>query len=45
MNMPNGSRACEIGKRGETLVIMLAGGDKRTQNRDMRTALELAREL
>jgi len=31
--------------RGETLVILLAGGDKRTQNRDIRTALELAREL
>ena len=32
-------------QRGETLVILLAGGDKRTQNRDIRTALELAREL
>lgn len=31
--------------RGETLVILLAGGDKRTQNRDIRKALELAREL
>lgn len=31
--------------RGETLVILLAGGDKRTQNRDIRTALELARGL
>ena len=27
----------------EALVILLAGGDKRTQNRDIRTALELAR--
>jgi putative addiction module killer protein len=32
-------------QRGETLVILLAGGDKRTQNRDIRKALELAREL
>jgi putative addiction module killer protein len=32
-------------KRGETLVILLAGGDKRTQDRDIKTALELAREL
>jgi len=32
-------------QRGETLVILLAGGDKRTQNRDIKTALELAREL
>jgi len=30
-------------QRGETLVILLAGGDKRTQNRDIRTAQELAR--
>ncbi len=88
MNMPNGSKVSEIGKRGlalihesvacrwatlamynrwekesqncvstmvlgteyisfsaETLVVLLAGGDKRTQNRDIRKALELAREL
>jgi len=32
-------------QRGQTLVILLAGGDKRTQDRDIRTALELAREL
>ena len=32
-------------QRGETLVVLLAGGDKRTQNRDIRKALELAREL
>jgi putative addiction module killer protein len=32
-------------QRGERLVILLAGGDKRTQNRDIKTALELAREL
>lgn len=31
--------------RGETVVILLAGGDKRTQARDIRTALELARPL
>ena len=32
-------------RRGETLVILLAGGDKRTQERDIQTALKLAREL
>jgi putative addiction module killer protein len=32
-------------QHGETLVILLAGGDKRTQNRDIKRALELAREL
>jgi putative addiction module killer protein len=32
-------------QRGRTLVVLLAGGDKRTQNRDVRTALEMAREL
>ena len=31
--------------RGETLVILLAGGDKNTQARDIRTALDLARGL
>lgn len=30
---------------GEDLVILLAGGDKRTQDRDIRTALSLARTL
>jgi putative addiction module killer protein len=32
-------------QREETIVILLAGGDKRTQDRDIKTALELAREL
>jgi putative addiction module killer protein len=32
-------------QRGGTFVILLAGGDKQTQNRDIRTALELARGL
>ena len=32
-------------QRGQTLVILLAGGDKHTQDRDIETALELAREL
>ena len=31
-------------QRGETLVILLAGGDKSTQNRDIARARELARE-
>jgi putative addiction module killer protein len=31
--------------RGEALVILLAGGDKRTQDRDIAMAVKLAREL
>jgi putative addiction module killer protein len=31
--------------RGRSVVILLAGGDKRTQDRDIATAHELAREL
>jgi putative addiction module killer protein len=32
-------------RRGDTLVVLLAGGDKHTQDRDIQTALELARNL
>jgi putative addiction module killer protein len=32
-------------RRGKTVVVLLAGGDKRTQNRDIGVALELARGL
>ncbi len=32
-------------QRGRELVILLAGGDKGTQDRDIQTALELARRL
>ncbi len=32
-------------KRGQKLVILLAGGDKRTQATDIKTALRLARNL
>ena len=32
-------------KRGCSLVILLAGGDKRTQSRDINTALRLARNM
>jgi putative addiction module killer protein len=32
-------------QRGETLIILLAGGDKRTQDRDIKTALDLAQGL
>jgi len=32
-------------KRGRSLVILPAGGDKRTQRRDINTALRLARNL
>ena len=39
-----GSRVYIV-QRGQTLVVLLAGGDKQTQGRDIRTALELAREF
>lgn len=32
-------------RRGEALVVLLAGGDKDSQERDIRKALELAREF
>jgi len=32
-------------QRGQTLVVLLAGGDKHTQDRDIKTALDLAKEL
>ena len=32
-------------QRGELIVILLCGGDKSTQRRDIETALRLAREL
>jgi putative addiction module killer protein len=32
-------------QRGTSLVILLAGGDKRTQDRDIELARELANEL
>ncbi len=32
-------------KRGQSIVILLAGGDKRTQSRNINTALRLARNL
>jgi putative addiction module killer protein len=32
-------------QRCGTLAVLLAGGDKRTQDRDIQTALELARNL
>jgi putative addiction module killer protein len=32
-------------KRGSAVVILLAGGDKRTQTTDIKTALRLARNL
>ena len=32
-------------RRGEALVILVAGGDRRTQDRDIATAIKLAREL
>ena len=32
-------------KRGDTVVLLLCGGDKSTQRRDISKAIELAREL
>ena len=32
-------------RRGEALVILVAGGDKRTQSQDIATAIRLARDL
>lgn len=32
-------------QRSEALIILLAGGDKRTQQRDIKTALDLAQNL
>jgi putative addiction module killer protein len=32
-------------QRGRELIILLAGGDKRTQPKDIKTALRLSREL
>jgi putative addiction module killer protein len=32
-------------QRGEEVVVLLAGGDKRTQDRDIKIAIELARGL
>jgi len=32
-------------QKGAVLVVLLAGGDKRTQDRDIQTALDLARNL
>ncbi len=32
-------------KQDRTIIVLLAGGDKRTQSRDIETALDLARNL
>ena len=32
-------------KQGRTVIVLLAGGDKRTQSEDIETALRLARNL
>jgi putative addiction module killer protein len=32
-------------QRGETLIVLLAGGDKSTQDTDIKTALALAEEI
>ena len=32
-------------QRGETLIVLLCGGDKRTQDKDISLALKLAKEV
>ena len=32
-------------KQGHSVVVLLAGGDQKTQSRDIKTALRLARDL
>jgi putative addiction module killer protein len=32
-------------RRGESLIVLLAGGDKESQDKDIRTALDLARGI
>ena len=32
-------------RRGQTLIVLLAGGDKSTQTKDIRTAIRLAQNL
>ena len=32
-------------RQGNTLIVLLAGGDKKTQDKDIQTALKLARAL
>jgi len=43
--MPGGSIAYVTGKRGQRLIVLLAGGDKPTQKQDIKRALEIARDL
>ena len=38
-------RRLSLGNPGDRIVILLCGGDKRTQDRDIARALELAREI
>jgi putative addiction module killer protein len=32
-------------QRGDTFILLLAGGDKRTQDRDIKTAIDLSQNL
>ena len=32
-------------QRGDTFIVLLAGGDKRTQDRDIKTAIDLSQNL
>ena len=32
-------------QRGDMLIVLLAGGDKRTQDRDIKTAIDLSQNL
>lgn len=39
-----GYRICFV-RQGNTVVILLCGGDKRTQNKDIRLARKMAKEI
>ena len=40
-----GGSTLDITARGNTLIVLLCGGDKRTQGRDIRRAIDMAKEV
>jgi hypothetical protein len=45
LRAPYAEQKEQVVRRGETLVILVAGGDKRTQDQDIAMAIKLARSL